>query len=1483
MNSSGRSALRGTVSARRSLALVGLLVAASIPALAPADAIAQLIPAPSGRPAPTIVLSADHAAPGATVTVSGSLPAGFTAPGVRIQWLFASATEPTVEVAASGGAYSAEVVVPALANVGAAMICAGATDAALAELACAAFTVDDPPRGVISGTLPRGVDRGLSRASSAADAATTLATGNPFATTTLSLVKSTGQIVATTTPSASGAFEFTVPPGSYTLVQGGAGPRGVAPAGATVGAGARAEVEPKGIPLALDCTARGVLVNVNGSSARPTAPTAGAHFGTYFSGVSALVDFHVAREEVWIGFREVEGGPPAPEYSATFEGFEFEFRGPDGQLIESVRTASGDAFATFDVGRLPPGISTVTPYPIAGGQRCLPKSAVEQFRRTIRVLANPVTSGFGRADSTLEWVPRGPDDGYYRIHLVVPNVDGLPLYMPDPPISDIAGIPIPITIDNHFDARASIDAKIRLNGDVTFQVAGGEVEATFLAVPIFDEQFYVAPPGKLQVNLNDPRTFAFTIGKEKVVEILEEFTLYQGSIFDLLGLVQLYASLTVGFDGGVDLFATLYPLVPNVELRMLPQVAARGAVAIGIGLVNIVQGGARLNTRIGIVVPIVVNASPPDAYVDDPCGFFQATMELFLRLGIGPITLHEWRTPNYPLVKLDGMPLYFPDCNPTTSLAAGLALLDVQAPLALPPGLDPNVIDDDPPPLGTVNPAPAVATSVAGERLRVYVEDATAGTGSVTPRLVSQLWNPAAQAWGAVQPITDGGHWVGDPALTWAGGGAGRFAVAAWSARPTTLAEDQALGADISALLRRHEIYVATFAGGAWSAPQRVTSDLLPDGSASLSGDATGYTLAWNFDADGNPATHTDARVKIREAPIAGAALTTILPGAFSNVDPSVVRRGGITTIAFTEDPIAANGDDTYRTIRIARGNGGSFAIDSTGDLPRQIDSPSLAIAADGRHWVGFLERGLDDDGVHRVGDLSTRARVRVATRAGTTGAWEISSLLADVDAGEDDRGESPVVVTNGNDAALLYRSFGDLGGDGFGQIVVAPLRAGAGVQLFSEVTRGPRQRWFPAAAFDPASGDLTVVSLDVPGATPALDDYALVTSNVLRTADPALTALAFSPPFAAPGEAVSVNAFVDNRGLDAASGLTVDFFDGPPGTGTLIESYALGDLDFGESGNAPVEIAAGGGPQTIWARVRTTGGNADPGNDVASGDLRSLSAPEGVTVAPAGPGALAVSWYQPAIEIDDELPVTVGYRVERSNLPGGVRELAGESTAPSFRDALLQVGQRYCYVVIAYDATGVVSPPSAEACSDPQQVEASFSRGVALAGTSLRIAATSARPSARTFNLVSKDPAIGHALLPGSETDPVLHGARLRLGSSFGDSFEGIYELPAASWKYVKRRGVTTGFKYADKNRTAPAGPVKTVVIDVGKTLKVTARGAAIVASLRADPAPVYAQLEVGPLSSCVQFGGTTRHAVGKSFTARKAPPPRTCPVRTE
>ncbi len=70
---------------------------------------------------------------------------------------------------------------------------------------------------------------------------------------------------------------------------------------------------------------------------------------------------------------------------------------------------------------------------------------------------------------------------------------------------------------------------------------------------------------------------------------------------------------------------------------------------------------------------------------------------------------------------------------------------------------------------------------------------------------------------------------------------------------------------DLSTILSRLEIYWTYWNGTTWSAPARLTDDLLPDGSATLAGDELGATLAWTTDIDGDIATRTSWRIAVTE------------------------------------------------------------------------------------------------------------------------------------------------------------------------------------------------------------------------------------------------------------------------------------------------------------------------------------------------------------------------------------------------------------------------------------------------------------------------------------------------------------------------------------------------------------------------------------------------------------------------------------------
>jgi len=1481
----------------RHLGLFRVVLAATPALLALAEAVAeaQLIPAPSGGAAPTIVLSADHGVPGAAITVSGAVPGNVTTSAVRVHWLFLSATEPETEVAVDRArGYAVSLTVPPDATPGPAAVCAGLTDVALAELACASFTVDEPAPGLVEGRLPG--PSAQPAAARVARVASALAVLNPYGATTLTLVDARGDTVATTTPSSSGAFLFTVPPGDYTLVQGGTGATAVAPVSVSVRTGTVSGVDVKAIAATMICGADQLPININNMEAAPTAPAANAHFGTYFSGVTLPVVFSLKPSDMFVRNPSVFFDPAPPE--DQFDGIEYVFRDPQGHEVDRLRGNSFSDAVVFDVGRLPPGISTVTPYPVADGQLCIPSG--DEFKRTIRVIANPAKI-FARADSSITWEGGRSNDGVYRFHVIAPDIEFLPLSFPPEPITQVPGTSfrLPIVINNVFDAWTEAHADVKLNGETAFHRLGAGFQFTILNVEVLNETAKITPPGNIRVNFLEPRLSSFDINIPSLLPIRQEFTIYEGTVLDLFGLVQVIGALTAGFQGDVGLFSTIQPFVPNLSLRVIPEVAGIGSVSAGLGALNFVSGGARLNTRLGIAVPFLVRIDPLSVGPENPCGILQASAELFVRLSAGPVTLLRISSPSYPIILPAGIPLYFPPpfCSIGNAQVASIAAaLDPQVPLALD-----DTLDGEPSPLPAVNPAPAVAVSSAGERLRVYVDDATAGSDTITPRLVSQTWNAASETWNAPVPITDGGHWVADPALAWVGSGTEEHARVAWTERPTTLAEDIALDDDIGALLSRQEIYSATFARGAWSVPERLTDDLVADGQASIAGDADGYTLAWTRDGDGNPATRFDMHVALLDAPSGEEPILVKFggvpvgppsdiprpgPGGLQAAEPSVARKNGKPIVAFTVDRDGDALTDGDRGISVVQWTGSSWAFSGPEELPSAADSPSIAVTDDGRQWLAFLVRGFEDDGVSQIGSLSTRARVFTATRSSFNDAWQVSRTSnsgLDTDFLEDARGESPLMLTSGVQAQMVFRSF-DLNSDGFGQLMLARVPGGGSLNRFAQITFGEKQRWFPSAAIDPASGDLVSVSLDVPGLTPAPDDYSLVTTELPGVADPAVVALEFDPPYANPGQVVTARATVQNLGLaTTADDLTVDFLDGPPGTGTVFDSYSVTALPLLAFATAPVEITAAGGPQTIWARVRTAGGNADPTNDALAESARTLPAPLHVQVNPAGvAGALDVSWVGAEPPLPDEVaerpPPSIGYRIERSDLPGGTLELAGESTVPGFHDALLEVGQRYCYVVTAYDATGVVSPPSQEACADAPADP--MNAGVPLIGSSLRLVESPAEPITRSLSISSRDPAVGFGLVPSTATDPVLHGATLRVGSAAGDSFDGVYDLPARNWEYKERDGVVDGYRYIDKDPSDSAAPVRSLVLDLGKSLRVSARGAALVTSLRADPAPVGMELRVGPQAYCLKFGGRTMHTPDRSFVARDAAAPETCPL---
>ncbi|HJQ84083.1 MAG TPA: hypothetical protein VKA21_08410 [Candidatus Binatia bacterium] len=157
-----------------------------------------------------------------------------------------------------------------------------------------------------------------------------------------------------------------------------------------------------------------------------------------------------------------------------------------------------------------------------------------------------------------------------------------------------------------------------------------------------------------------------------------------------------------------------------------------------------------------------------------------------------------------------------------------------------------------------------------------------------------------------------------------------------------------------------------------------------------------------------------------------------------------------------------------------------------------------------------------------------------------------------------------------------------------------------------------------------------------------------------------------------------------------------------------------------------------------------------------------------------------------------------------------------------------------------------------------------------------LKLKAKPSDPGALAFAVSSKDAVIAIGGLDGGADDPLVAGGTLRIVALGGDRFDRTYELPPSGWTRLGRPGVTKGYRYRD--RAALAGPVGNVGLGVGR-LKAAGKGAALAFSLASDPTPVRVILSIGGRSFCMRFGGTSTFVADRSYSAKDAPRPSSCP----
>lgn len=162
---------------------------------------------------------------------------------------------------------------------------------------------------------------------------------------------------------------------------------------------------------------------------------------------------------------------------------------------------------------------------------------------------------------------------------------------------------------------------------------------------------------------------------------------------------------------------------------------------------------------------------------------------------------------------------------------------------------------------------------------------------------------------------------------------------------------------------------------------------------------------------------------------------------------------------------------------------------------------------------------------------------------------------------------------------------------------------------------------------------------------------------------------------------------------------------------------------------------------------------------------------------------------------------------------------------------------------------------------------------GTPLTGERLTLTATG-DPQRRRLAVVSRDPAIGTAITSGGADDPRIAGAALRIRSAAGAPFDVTHPLPAAGWSAAVKRGAVVGWRYR-----SDAGPIRRVVVQNGRRLKIVGAGSGLPWTLAQDPDPVALDLTLGGQHHCLAFGGETRFRPERLFGARRAPAPATCP----
>jgi predicted outer membrane repeat protein len=1284
----------------------GTATASPAPVLLPADTpVPTLHPAQiPGGVSVTINVAPNRAYAGQMVEVSGQGAPGYAK--VRILSVQGGRTVGSSEAPVDGqGAYKLNLRVPPGQPVGPTQLCAAPVGAANAQLACTAFQVDMMPPGQVQGQI----------------------SGAGALNAQINLVDRLGRLRYTAPVNASGGFQLAgIDPGVYRTIVTGQSAAPVAPgqvvvlpnrlvngdlSGIELHPGAACSLDPRvSAYLQLKSDQRPAGEGGSGATRWPQATIVGSvgeldqqllgllandllrlsqrdHFGVYLAGVP--------RGVVFVAY---------PQTDKTPDQVRFRLVDVDGRVVQEETENLPPYEATLRVGDLSPSAGGRHPQiqvvPIFAGSEGCPSSY------PVHVMADPANlRGVKPFDNrNTIW---NADRGRYEFYGFIPNAADISFSIPQEPL------PFFGAFQNTLRAGVIVAGWVYEDGRVEVRAVYADALVRALSVKLYENRKKLDLP---QQPLGSPwqalRNLRVDLGSfDLVAEDSVGLPFTHAPVLDLFGLIQVHVATSGDVTYGIKMGGYAKPFAPEIGARVTASAGAQGEIGYGLGVIGgIAAVGYSLGLGAALDVPVDITVLPnPDLNVPEVCFRINAFARAWAQYLWGIKLPGANTNPSYKRV-LAEYPL---GClGPFAARSEGL--------LATPP------VEDAP--LPALFASPSVASSADGRVLAAYVEDRAVGDVAQV-QIMARFQDGATGQWLAPAALSDPAHSAVNPVALFAGPNA--LPVVAWAEMPYDAATAATLGDDMNAHLRRQEIFYTVFENNAWSAPIRLTDDLLGDGMPTGAGNSSGALLAWTRDTDADFATRGDRRIAVavfnpNTARFLAPQFLTA-PAGGMNADVRVaLAPNGVRHLVWVNDADAnlLTADD--RRIAWATAPAGApgaqptWAVVNPQPLPPRVDSPALNVGPAGLE-LAFLVR-QPEAGV--VPLLGPNGALWTGTLAGNQ--WQAAPLL-------DESGglvfaEQPVLAGAQGESLLAFRRFtpASLDNGALGQISLARRNADGSFTAPIYVTDAPQENWQPALTINPVNREAVILKVarpqtrqrTLPDGSPrtairtsrailAANAGALTTGGFATpqdpveflvsapTADPALDPPTASASVLPAGAAITVSVTLRNVGRDAATGMTVTLYQGAAGSGVALDSRTVaGPLPLNATAPLTFVVAATGNAQPLYAQVTSTGGNGSTGNDLASLILGIPSVPLTVTVAadPWHEETLSVLWAMP----EGEWPA--GYRVLRGAAPAGPFELVGESAAPDFTDMLASREQTYCYVVQAHNGSAF-SPLSEPAC----------------------------------------------------------------------------------------------------------------------------------------------------------------------------------------